>query len=161
MHDCTKYSKSIEYSETKKIGHSTLEYSPDPFFFSSIYSFWHSSTRTSGKKWEIKTVLGRVLETFFHSFEYSSARTSKLKRKKRGRASTRVSSGLFFSFPSTRYSSSTLYNHVCAQRKEPKQNSVYFVCLFLLKSYDCLRVLYCRRTKKKTSGRVLYMGARV
>ena len=28
-----------------------------------------------------------------------------------GRASTRVSSGLFFSFSSTRYSSSTLYNH--------------------------------------------------
>ena len=32
-HGCTKYSKSIEYSKTKKIGHSTLEYSPDPFFF--------------------------------------------------------------------------------------------------------------------------------
>ena len=117
LHGCTKYSKSNEYSKTKKIGHSTLEYSPDPFFFfSSIYSFWHSSTRTSGKK---SRVLGRVLfffPTFFHSFEYSSARTSKLKRRKKmGRASTRVSSGLFFSFPSTRYSSSTLYNHASRQ----------------------------------------------
>ena len=82
------------------------------FFFSSIYSFWHSSTRTSRKK---SRVLGRVLfffpPTFFTRSSTRVPERVNWREKKMGRASTRVSSGLFFSFSSTRYSSSTLYNH--------------------------------------------------